>query len=65
MQFLSKENQRLLRQMRRKATRRSKQRARYKHHAGSLGSGPLTRPLRPVRIGIMAFLMDLLVRNDY
>lgn len=60
MQFLSKENQRLLRQMRRKATRRSKQRARYKHHAG-----PLTRPLRPVKIGIVAFLMDLLVRNDY
>ena len=64
MQFLSKENQRLLRHMRRKASRRSKQRARYnKQHP--LGSGPLTRPLRPVRIGIMAFLVDLLARNDY
>ena len=64
MQLLSKENQRLLRHMRRKANRRSKQRARYnKQHP--LGTGPLTRPLRPVRIGIMAFLLDLLVRNDY
>ena len=64
MQLLSKENQRLLRQMRRKATRRSRQRARYnKQHP--LGSGPLTQPLRPVKIGIVAFLMDLLVRNDY
>lgn len=56
MQFLSKENQRLLRHMRRKASRR----ARYKLHAG-----PLTQPLRPVKIGIVAFLIDLLVRNDY
>lgn len=64
MQFLSKENQRLLRHMRRKATRRSRQHARYnKQH--SLGTGPLTRPLRPVKVGIVAFLMDLLVRNDY
>ena len=64
MQFLSRENQRLLRHMRRKASRRSKQRARYnKQHP--LGSGPLTQPLRPVKIGIVAFLMDLLVRNDY
>lgn len=65
MQFLSKENQRLLRHMRRKASRRSKQRTRYKHHAGPLGSGPLTQPLRPVKIGIVAFLVDLLAHNDY
>lgn len=64
MQFLSKENQRLLRQMRRKANRRSKQRARY-NRTHSLGSGPLTQPLRPVKIGIMAFLIDLLAHNDY
>ena len=64
MQFLSKENQRLLRHMRRKASRRSKQRARYnKQHP--LGTGPLTQPLRPIKIGIMAFLVDLLARNDY
>ena len=64
MQFLSKENQRLLRHMRRKASRRSKQRARYnKQHP--LSSGPLARPLRPVKVGIVAFLADLLVRNDY
>lgn len=64
MQFLSKENQRLLRQMRRKASRRSKQRARYsKQHP--LSSGPLTQSLRPVKVGIVAFLVDLLVHNDY
>ena len=64
MQFLSKENQRLLKQMRRKANRRSKQRARYnKQHP--LNSGPLTQPLRPVRIGIVAFLVELLMHNDY
>ena len=50
--------------MRRKATRRSKQRARYnKQHP--LGTGPLTQPLRPIKIGIVAFLVDLLARNDY
>ena len=64
MQFLSKENQRLLRHMRRKATRRSKQRARY-NRTHPLNQGPLTQPLRPVKIGIVAFLVDLLAHNDY
>ena len=59
MKLLSDENQRLLRQMRRKASKRATQRSQRK----PIYPGPLAKPMRPVRIGIIAFIVDLLGRD--
>lgn len=59
MKILSDENQRLLRQMKRKRSKRAAQRARRQ----PIYPGPLAKPMRPVRIGIIAFIVDLLGRD--
>lgn len=59
MKLLSNENQRLLRHMQRKHSRRAAQRAQRQ----PLYPGPLAKPMRPVRIGIIAFIVDLLGRD--
>lgn len=59
MKLLSDENRRLLKQMRRKASRRAARRAQRQ----PLYPGPLAKPMRPVRIGIIAFIVDLLGRD--
>lgn len=59
MKLLSDENQRLLSQMQYKHSKRAARRAQRK----PLYPGPLAKPMRPVRIGIIAFIVDLLGRN--
>lgn len=59
MKLLSDENQRLLRQMKRKASKRTTRRTQRK----PIYPGPLAKPMRPVRIGIIAFIVDLLGRD--
>lgn len=59
MKLLSDENQRLLRQLKRKRSRRAAQRTQRQ----PIYPGPLAKPMRPVRIGIIAFIVDLLGRD--